>query len=125
MISFPFAAAVGALVAIGDWPLIPARVSDPIPGAGVSRELAERRSLLLSGIRYEMALSLERPDTARGHAVIRFLAKQSSEVVLDFRGPSLSNVMVNGGQTATIFTGAHLLIPAKAVHSGENVVTAP
>ncbi|MDB4875858.1 MAG: hypothetical protein JWM41_2304 [Gemmatimonadetes bacterium] len=101
-----------------------AQPADPLTGPGVSRELAAQRSSLLSGIRYEMTLSVDQPDTARGHIAVHFIAKRSADIILDFRGPSLSKVMVNGGSATTTFNGAHLTIPASAVRAGENVVTA-
>jgi aminopeptidase N len=97
---------------------------DPLVGPGVSRELAAQRSELLGGIRYQLTLALDAPDTARGEIIARFTAKRSADVIVDFRGPSLSNVVVNGAAVATTFNGAHLRIPASAIHQGENVVTA-
>ncbi|HXT18325.1 MAG TPA: M1 family aminopeptidase [Gemmatimonadaceae bacterium] len=98
--------------------------TDPYMGSGISRELATRRAHELSDVRYAMNLSLVGRDTASGIIAIRFDARTASDVILDFRGPSLSNVQVNGATAATTFNGAHLRIPAAAIHAGMNVVTA-
>ncbi|HEY4218335.1 MAG TPA: M1 family aminopeptidase [Gemmatimonadaceae bacterium] len=100
------------------------RAPDPLTGPGISRELAARRAANLSSIAYTLTLSLEKPDTARGHVDIHFLAKKAADVIVDFRGPSLSGITVNGKSAATKFNGAHLTIPASAVHAGANVVSA-
>jgi aminopeptidase N len=97
---------------------------DPFMGPGVSKELATSRSRDLSDVRYQMALSVVSRDTARGSITVKFSAKRSADVVLDFRGPSLTNVRVNGMNAATSFNGAHLRVPASSIHVGENVVTA-
>jgi aminopeptidase N len=115
---------LGALLAAATFAAPIQRAPDPLTGPGVSRELAARRAASLSGVRYDLTLSVEQPDTARGHVDIRFAAKKSAEVIVDFRGPSLSAITVNGRTAATTFNGAHLTIPAAAVHAGENVVSA-
>jgi aminopeptidase N len=98
--------------------------NDPILGPGVSRELATRRAELISGVRYDLRLSVVSRDTARGSVAVRFSAKRSADVVLDFRGPSLTKVTVNGTPTRGVFNGAHLRLPASEIRRGENVVTA-
>ena len=124
MIALTHLTALGALLTAAALPATPVRPADPLTEPGVSRELAIRRAALLSGIRYGMTLSLEQPDTARGHVVIRFRTRRSADVILDFRGPSLTHVEVNGRRAATTFNGAHVVIPAPAVRRGENVVSA-
>src|SRR5512140_2823422 len=98
--------------------------ADPFMAPGISRELATARSKQLTAVRYAMRLSVVAPDTARGSITIHFRARTRSDVVGDFRGPSLSNVAVNGGTTATTFNGVHLRIPAAAIKVGENIVSA-
>src|SRR4051812_42034556 len=99
---------------------VPPRTADPLVAPGISRELATLRSSTLGNVRYEMALSLERPDTARGTIAVRFVAKRSTDVILDFRGPSFTNIEVNGAPARTELNGAHLRVPASAIHAGEN-----
>jgi aminopeptidase N len=100
------------------------RPADPYMGAGVSRELAVERSALLSGVRYGMQLSLVATDTARGRITVRFNARRSADVVLDFRGTGLTNVRVNDAAVKTTFNGAHLRVPAGAIRIGDNTVSA-
>ncbi len=98
--------------------------TDPFTGPGVSRELALKRARELSNVRYEMALSVTSRDTARGAITIHVTAARATDVVVDFRGPSLTNIRVNGAEAKTAFNGAHLQIPASAIHAGENTITA-
>lgn len=98
--------------------------ADPYMGPGVSKQLAAKRSHELVAIRYQIELSVADRDTARGTVAVHFQAKGPTDVVLDFRGPSLTGVLVNGARAATTFNGAHLRIPAASVRAGENVVTA-
>ena len=93
-------------------------------GPGVSRQLADERSSNISGIRYGLNLAVGPTDLARGTIRVRFSVKRSSDVVLDFRGPRLTNIAVNTRSVSTEFNGAHLRIPADAITVGENVVTA-
>jgi len=93
-------------------------------GPGISHELASMRAREISNVRYKLDLSLLDPDTARGDVTIRFVAKRPDDVILDFRGPQLSAITVNGGTAPTTFNGAHLLLPSASIHAGENVVTA-
>jgi len=97
---------------------------DPMMGPGISRELATDRAANLSGIRYAMKLSVASADMGRGSISIRFTAKKSSDIVVDFRGPRLTNIAVNQRSATTTFNGMHLRIPAEFVHAGDNVVTA-
>ena len=98
--------------------------ADPLMGPGISRALADRRAHTLSGVRYELHLSVADADTAHGSVVVRFRSAVRSDVILDFRGPSLSHVTMNGAPSATEFNGAHVRIPATDVHVGENIFTA-
>ena len=119
----PFARySLAALMAAGMSP--PARGADPLMAPGVSRELARNRAALVSNVRYEMSLSLARRDTARGTVTIRFTAARSADIVLDFRGPWIGGLRVNGSEAKTEFNGAHVRIPARAIRSGANVVEA-
>lgn len=98
--------------------------ADPLMGPGVSKQLATARSTELGSVRYQLTLSLVGRDTARGTIAIRFNAKRRADVIVDFRGPSLSDVRVNGRPAKSTFNRAHLRIPASAIAAGENVVTA-
>jgi aminopeptidase N len=117
-------AAIAAIAAGASNP--PARrvPPDALMGPGVSKELATTRARELSDIRYTLKLNVTARDTARGTIGIRFSARRSSDVVLDFRGPRLTNIRVNGAEASTTFNGAHLRIPASAIRAGANEVTA-
>jgi aminopeptidase N len=102
----------------------PTRAPDPMMGPGVSRQLADERAANLSGIRYGLKLSVAASDLGRGSVTVRFVAKRATDVVLDFRGPRLANLVVNNRSVSATFNGAHLMIPAEAVRAGENIVSA-
>ncbi|HVX40756.1 MAG TPA: M1 family aminopeptidase [Gemmatimonadaceae bacterium] len=97
---------------------------DPMMGPGISRELAAARAALVSNVRYDLTLDVVSRDTATGAVTIRFQARRPDDVIVDFRGPSLTAVAVNGREAPTTFNGAHLEIPKSEVHAGENTVTA-
>ncbi|HXD49049.1 MAG TPA: M1 family aminopeptidase, partial [Gemmatimonadaceae bacterium] len=118
------AAAIGARARVSFERAATAGSADPFMGPGISRALADRRARTVSNIRYEMRLSVADADTAHGSIAIRFTSKSRSDVILDFRGPALSHVAVNGAASATEFNGAHLRIPARDVRAGANIVTA-
>src|SRR5690349_10141971 len=109
-------ASIAALSMVG------AGAPDPIMGPGISRELAAERAANLSAVRYEMRLSVASLDMGRGSIKIRFAAKKSADVIVDFRGPRLANIVVNDRTANTAFNGMHLRIPAEAIRAGENVV---
>ena len=96
---------------------------DPLMGAGrLARARDETRRDHLSDVRYRMSCRSARRDTARGPIAHSFTPKRAADVMLDFRGPWLGGVRVNGGEATTEFNGAHLRIPARSIHAGENVV---
>src|SRR5262249_25165483 len=86
--------------------------------------LAAERAKLISNTRYDVRLSLEDPEMAHGAISMRFQAKRSADVIIDFRGPSISRVEVNGSAANVSHNDAHVRIPASAIHAGENTVTA-
>jgi aminopeptidase N len=98
--------------------------ADSLMGPGISHELARHRARQISNVRYALDLSLLDPDTARGNVTIRFTTNRPDDVILDFRGPRLSAVRVNGAAAPTTFNGAHLRIPSAKIRAGENVLTA-
>jgi aminopeptidase N len=121
MISLSHLRVFAALVSTA---MVSSAPADPIMGPGVSRQLAADRSANISGIRYNVQLSVDATDLARGAIRVQFVTKHASDVILDFRGPRLANIAVNNRSVTTVFNGAHLRIPAEAVHEGDNVVTA-
>ena len=91
---------------------------------GVSRALATRRASQIGDIRYGLDLDVSRRDTAHGRVHITFRLETPGDVIVDFRGPSLSNVVVNDVRREVEWNGAHIRIPARMVRAGENTFTA-
>ena len=92
-------------------------------GAGVSRALAAGRAAQISDVRYALDLDVTRRDTAYGHVIVRFRRRQPGDVVLDFRGLALGPIRINDvAQPNALGNGAHVRLPAAALHEGENSV---
>lgn len=111
----------------------PRELSDPLMGRGVSHELATARAANIRNVRYDVRLNVVERDTARGHASLRFDLARRGDVIVDFRGPRLEALVVNGRAYGTRegralppgwFNGAHLRIPAAALRTGANEVQA-
>ncbi|MEO7218476.1 MAG: M1 family aminopeptidase, partial [Gemmatimonadaceae bacterium] len=101
-----------------------ARVSTMM-GAGISRDLAVYRSARVSDVRYELALNVAGRDTARGEIIISFKRKGSGDGILDFRGPRISSMVLNGKSLAAAESnGMHIRLPAAMLKSGGNRFTA-
>jgi aminopeptidase N len=87
---------------------------------GVSRALATRRASQISDVRYGLDLDVSRLDTAQGRVHITFQLAAPAEVIVDFRGPSLSKAVVNDIRRDVEWNGAHIRIPARMLKAGEN-----
>ncbi len=96
----------------------------PPSGPGVSRELAAYRSARIRDVRYQLHLDVTRRDTALGQVTLQFTQPRAADAVVDFRGLSVANVVVNGrrlaGDIRTLWDGAHLRVPASATRAGNN-----
>ncbi|HYW09894.1 MAG TPA: M1 family aminopeptidase, partial [Longimicrobium sp.] len=93
---------------------------------GISLELARHRAATLSAVSYSIALDVTARDTAVGNVRMEFeRAAGAGDLVLDFRGPRLGRVAVNG---ATVTDGewarGHLRIPERHLRAGHNRVEA-
>ena len=92
---------------------------------GVSHELAKFRSQTISDVRYDLWLDVTSPDSAPGRVQIHFQRTGSDDAIVDFRGRRLIRVVANGNQLAPHeFNGAHIRVPARLLHDGENSVVA-
>jgi aminopeptidase N len=92
---------------------------------GVSRALATRRASKVSAVRYALNLDLSQPDTAHGLVHITFRLKAPADVIVDFRGPSLSNVVVNDVASHSVeWNGAHIRLPGRMLKAGQNTFAA-
>jgi aminopeptidase N len=97
--------------------------ADSLTGPGVARALAEHRARDLSELRYALRLDLTSRDTAVGQAELRFERRGTDDLVLDFRGPSFGQVVVNGRRVEPRVANGHLILPAGALRRGANVVS--
>lgn len=93
--------------------------------SGVSHELARRRAEVLSGIRYDLCLTLpaspEHP--VRGRITIRLQCAVPTDVVLDCTSPAqVADVRVNASPVEPVRYGEHILLPEAAVSRGDNVI---
>ncbi|HEY0995584.1 MAG TPA: alpha/beta fold hydrolase [Gemmatimonadaceae bacterium] len=107
--------------------------ADPRMGPGVSHALATARAANIRKVRYDVRLNVVERDTARGHVTLRFTLGRRDDVIVDFRGPRLEALVVNGRAYGTReggalpagwYNGAHLRIPASALRAGANEVQA-
>ncbi len=91
---------------------------------GVSQALAVARARSLSDVRYDLSLDVTALDSAPGRVVVRFRRTGSADVILDFRGRRLGDLVVNATRIVQPdFNGAHIRIPASALQPGDNTVT--
>jgi aminopeptidase N len=100
---------------------------DSLMTPGVSRALAEWRARNIADVRYHLAIDLTRRDTADGQITIRFRRTGREDVIIDFRGPSVTMTSVNGTRAAANaieWNRAHLRIPARLLRAGENEIRA-
>ena len=99
--------------------------SSGLMARGVSRELAARRAIEIRDVRYTLDLDLTRLDTARGVVRITFTLRRPSDVIVDFRGPTLASVAVNSKPVEDVeWNGKHLRIPGRLLRSGVNEIGA-
>jgi aminopeptidase N len=102
-----------------------AQMSPDLMQPGVSLELARHRAATLSDVRYDLSLDVSARDSAAGHVVATFRRTGAGDVVMDFRGPSLRGVRVNGAAVSDFeWRDGHLRIPARHLRAGENEVRA-
>ena len=118
------------LAPMGVWSAAQTRAIGTPPGDGIGRgislDLARHRARQISGVRYDLSLDLTAKDTAAGSAVIRFdRMGDSGDLVLDFRGPTLGDLIVNGRPLSKAERiDGHLILPAALLKTGANVVSA-
>lgn len=118
MPSLPWSAAAGAAQA----PIMTGRLLQP----GISQALAERRVTQIANVRYDLSLDLTQPDRAIGLVHTTFdRHADTGGLVLDFRGPLLADLVLNGQPLSTVGReNGHLVLPAKRLRTGENWLTA-
>ncbi|WP_423325051.1 M1 family metallopeptidase [Sphingomonas sp. 4RDLI-65] len=114
------------LAPMGLWAAGRAFATSVAAGGGISLELARRRAAQISTIHYDLSLDLTAADTATGTVMIRFgRVPNGGDLVLDFRGPVLADLTVNGRPLSTAARlDGHLVLPAALLKTGANVVAA-
>lgn len=96
---------------------------DSLTGPGISLPLARYRAERVEGVRYDLLLRVDESDSAPGRVTVRFRRRRAGDVILDYRGPGLGRVLVNGRVLADPqWNRAHLRIPARLVRQGDNRV---
>ncbi len=93
---------------------------------GISLALARLRATQISDVRYDIALDVTAPDHAAGMVTIRFRRRAGTgDLVLDFRGPMLSTLTINGQSLAPgARHGGHVVVPARHLVTGANNIAA-
>jgi aminopeptidase N len=100
---------------------------DEMMRPGVSAELARHRAATLRDVRYRLELNVAQSDSsAPGLVTATFTrAPGAGDLVIDFRGPTLSSVTANGQTVADhVWENGHLRIPARYLRDGENTISA-
>lgn len=106
-------------------PIAGAQTADP--AAGVSRELADQRARLVSGLEYDLTLSIPAAlaDSANGSVIVRFnLGDNSAPLVLDFEAAAdrVELVELNGVPADFTRVNGHIVISAAGLAVGSNSV---
>lgn len=100
---------------------------DSLMAPGVSQALAEWRVRRVADVRYQLDLDVTRRDTAYGRVVVTWHRRNGGDAILDFRGPSLEILRVNGitpAPSSITWNRAHARIAAPLLRSGANRVEA-
>ena len=98
------------------------------PTPGIDRDLARARAALLRDVEYDLRFQLgERTDAVSGAISIRFQFRSEGErddLVLDFDGASISEVLVNNQEVDLERQANHLIVPGALLGDGVNGVRA-
>ena len=99
------------------------------PNLGVEESLARTRAARISKLRYDLAFIVPptRAEAVAGRELIRFaLGSAAAPLVLDYEPDQagiLKRVDVNGVETPVRQVNGHIIVPAAAVHEGENAIS--
>ncbi|RNI21347.1 aminopeptidase N [Flexivirga caeni] len=88
-----------------------------MPGTNLTREEAQRRASALTVESYDVTLDLTTgPETFRTTSTVRFDATDTSPTFIDFIGPSVESITLNGESIdpAKAFDGARISLPQLA-----------
>jgi len=118
---------IAAALAIGAVIFVVLRREPPAPDAGVPRALAEERAARVSALAYDVnfKVPVERDQPVRGRVSASFdLTDAGRPLAFDFAQPSsrVLSVNANGTDLDARTQNGHLVIPARALVAGANVV---
>jgi aminopeptidase N len=104
-----------------------AAAQSPAPGPGVPLDIATRRAAIVSGLRYDLTLSIPEAlaSPLTGAATIRFdLKDAAAPLVLDFETSRehVKSVEANGTPVAINYVNGHIVIPPAVLVSGANAI---
>ena len=102
-------------------------VPDPPITPGVSETLAQARKAIISGVAYNLSLNIPAQKTEPievSEQVSFYLKDNRHPVQLDFKAPTdyLHSLRLNGQPMAIDHRNEHLVLPAAALHLGQNAV---
>jgi len=93
---------------------------------GTSLQLAEMRKNEIKDLMYDLHFNIpnEKTEKVRGKVVVTLRVNSTQELALDFKGEtgSVLTVEANGKEVDYAFKNEHVIIPAKAVKTGENKI---
>jgi aminopeptidase N len=90
---------------------------------GISRPLARHRAATVHDVRYDLTLDVTALDSAVGRVAVRFRRSDAGDAIVDFRGRRLTRALANGQPLpADAARNGHLLVPARLLLPGENVL---
>lgn len=95
------------------------------PSAGISEELSNERAAAISSLRYQLFFRIpeKKTEPIEGIAKVQFQLRASYDVVLDFEERSrIRAVKIGGSPAAFEFANGHIILPASATRTGENVI---
>ncbi|MFV0397462.1 MAG: M1 family metallopeptidase [Bacteroidales bacterium] len=93
---------------------------------GVSVELAKYRKAHIDNLSYSLHFTIPKlkSDPVMGIVEIKFSLTKSISIPIDYMNDSSSilSIIVNGREFDCLYENEHIIIPAKALKSGDNVV---
>lgn len=93
---------------------------------GVSVELAKYRKAHIDNLSYSLHFTIPKlkSDPVMGIVEIKFSLTKSISIPIDYMNDSSSilSIIVNGREFDCLYENEHIIIPAKALKSGENVL---
>ncbi|MGC6487369.1 MAG: M1 family metallopeptidase [Planctomycetota bacterium] len=98
------------------------------PSPGIDRDLARARAALIQDVEYDLRFRfIERMQAVSGSISMRFRFREDGDredLVLDFDGASISEVLVNNQEVELERQANHLILPGELLGDGVNGVRA-